>query len=103
MLVFALGLRASFADATGLFRNLLRPPHRLPRALTAMYLVVPAVQIGPGLLFDPSVPVRTAMLAMAMAIAPIPPILPGKQLSFGGVIGQVFHHPAAFSPTRVPA
>ena len=124
MLVFALGLRASFADATSLFRSLFRPPHRLLRALTAMYLVVPAVAIGLGLLFDLSVPVRTAMLAMA--IAPIPPILPGKQLKFGdssahvfgllvavslcaivlvpvelGVIGQVFDHRAAFSPARV--
>lgn len=124
LLVFALGLRASFADATSLFRNLLRPPNWLLRALTAMYLVVPAVAIGLGLLLDLSVPVRTAMLAMA--IAPIPPILPGKQLKFGGssahvfgllvavslcaivlvplelvVIGKVFHHHAAFSPTRV--
>jgi BASS family bile acid:Na+ symporter len=124
LLVFALGLRASFAHATSLFRNLLQPPHRLLRALAAMYLVVPAVAIGLGLLLDPSVPVRTAMLAMA--IAPIPPILPGKQLKFGGssahvfgllvavslcaivlvplelvVIGEVFHRPAAFSPTRV--
>jgi BASS family bile acid:Na+ symporter len=124
MLVFALGLRASFADATSLFRNPFQPPHRLLRALTAMYLVVPAVAIGLGSLLDLSVPVRTAMLAMA--IAPIPPILPGKQLKFGGssahvfgllvavslcaivlvplalvVIGKVFHHPAAFSPTRV--
>ncbi len=124
MLVFALGLRASFADATSLFRELFRPPRRLLRALIAMYIVVPAVAVGLGLLFDLSVPVRAGMLAMA--IAPIPPILPGKQLKFGGssahvfgllvavslcaivlvplvlgVIGQVFHHQAAFSPAQV--
>jgi BASS family bile acid:Na+ symporter len=124
MLVFSLGLRASFADAISLFRSLFEPPHRLLRALIAMYLVVPAVAIGLGLLLDLSVSVRTGMLAMA--IAPIPPILPGKQLKFGGsnahvfgllvavslcaivfvplelvVIGPVFDHQAAFSPTRV--
>ena len=89
-----------------------------------MYLVVPAVAIGLGLVFDLSMSVRTGMLAMA--IAPIPPILPGKQLKFGGssahvfgllvavslsaivlvplavgVIGQIFHHQTAFSPIRV--
>ncbi len=124
MLVFALGLRASFADATSLFRELFRPPRRLLRALTAMYIVVPAVAVGLGLAFDLSMPVRTGMLAMA--IAPIPPILPGKQLKFGGssahvfgllvavslcaivlvplvlhVIGEVFHRHVAFAPTQV--
>jgi len=124
MLVFALGLRASFADATSLFRQFLRPPHRLLRALIAMYVVVPAVAVALGLMLDLPLPVRAAMLAMA--IAPIPPILPGKQLKFGGssvhvfgllvavslcavvlvplvlhVIGQVFHRHVAFSPAQV--
>lgn len=124
LLVFALGLRASFADATSLFRELFRPPNRLLRALTAMYIVVPALAISLGLLFDLSQPVRTGLLAMA--ISPIPPILPGKQLKFGGsnayvfgllvavsmcaivlvplvlgVIGQVFHRHAVFAPAQV--
>ena len=88
LLVFALGLRASFADATSLFRGLFRSPGRLLRALTAMYIVVPAVAVALGLLLDLSQPVRTGMLAMA--IAPIPPILPGKQLKFGGSSEHVF-------------
>lgn len=88
LLVFALGLRASFADATSLFRGLFRSPRRLLRALTAMYIVVPAVAVALGLLLDLSQPVRTGMLAMA--IAPIPPILPGKQLKFGGSSEHVF-------------
>jgi len=124
MLVFALGLRASFADATSLFRGLFQTPRRLLRALVAMYVVVPALAVGLGLLFDLPQPVRTGMLAMA--IAPIPPILPGKQLKFGGssahafgllvavslcsvllvplvvhLIGPVFGRQAAFSSAQV--
>jgi BASS family bile acid:Na+ symporter len=88
LLVFALGLRSSFADATSLIRQFLRPPRRLLRALIAMYVVVPAVAIALGLMFDLPVSVRAGMLAMA--IAPIPPILPGKQLKFGGDSAHVF-------------
>lgn len=88
LLVFALGARATFADATSQFRDLFRPPHRLLRALAAMYVVVPAVAAGAGLAFDLATPVRVGLLAIA--IAPIPPILPGKQLKVGGSAEHVF-------------
>jgi bile acid:Na+ symporter, BASS family len=88
LLVFALGARATFADATSLFRDLFRPPHRLLRALVAMYIVVPAAAAVMGLAFDLATPVRVALLAIA--IAPIPPILPGKQLKVGGSSEHVF-------------
>jgi BASS family bile acid:Na+ symporter len=88
VLVFALGLRASCADATSFFREFLRPPHRLRRALVAMYVVVPVVAVALGMLVDLSRPVRVALLAMA--VAPIPPILPAKQLKFGGGTNYVF-------------
>jgi BASS family bile acid:Na+ symporter len=88
LLVFALGARATFADATSLFRDLFQPPRRLLRALVAMYIVVPAAATGMGLAFDLATPVRVALLAIA--IAPIPPILPGKQLKVGGSSEHVF-------------
>ena len=88
LLVFALGLRATLADATTLFREFLRPPNRLLRALVAMYIIVPLVAVIVARLFDLSLPVRAAILAMA--VAPIPPILPGKQLKFGGSSDYVF-------------
>jgi BASS family bile acid:Na+ symporter len=88
LLVFALGLQASFADATSLLRNLLRSPHRLLRALVAMYVVVPAAAVGLAWIFELPPALRAGLLAVA--IAPIPPILPGKQLKFGGDRGYVF-------------
>jgi BASS family bile acid:Na+ symporter len=124
LLVFALGTRATFSDATSYFRELYQPPNRLRRALLAMYVVVPAVAILLGLAFDLSKAVRTGLLAMA--IAPIPPILPGKQLKvssdrehvFGllvaislcsivlipimvGLIGRVFGRESSFGPLQV--
>ena len=88
LLVFALGLQATFADATSLLRNFLRTPNVLLRALLAMYVVVPAAAVGLALAFDLSPTVRGGLLAVA--VAPIPPILPGKQLKFGGDRAQVF-------------
>lgn len=88
LLVFALGLQASFADATSLLRNLLRSPHWLLRAMISMYVVVPAAAVGLALAFDLPPALRGGLLAVA--VAPIPPILPGKQLKFGGDRAHVF-------------
>ena len=88
LLVFSLGVRATFADATSLFRSWLEPPHRLVRALVAMYVVVPVVAVCMDLVFDLAGPVRIGLLAIA--VAPIPPILPGKQLKGGGSREHVF-------------
>jgi BASS family bile acid:Na+ symporter len=88
LLVFALGLRASFGDAVSLFRTLFSPPHRLLRAVFAMNIVVPVVATAVATVFDLSLPVKVAVLAMA--VAPLPPLLPGKQLKFGGTSNYVF-------------
>jgi bile acid:Na+ symporter, BASS family len=88
LLVFALGLQATFADAGSLLRNFLRSPNRLLRALVSMYVVVPVAALGLALAFDLPPGLRTGLLAVA--IAPIPPILPGKQLKFGGDRAYVF-------------
>jgi hypothetical protein len=60
----------------------------LLRALVSMYVIVPAAALGLALAFDLPPGLRTGLLAVA--IAPIPPILPGKQLKFGGDRAYVF-------------
>jgi BASS family bile acid:Na+ symporter len=87
LMVFGLGLRATFADATSLIRNLFRPPNRLLRAIVAMYFIVPAIAVVIAL-FDLPRPVKIALLAMA--VSPVPPILPGKQMKFGGDASFVY-------------
>jgi len=88
LIVFGLGLRATFADAFSLFRNLFRRPHRLLRAIAAIYGVVPVVAVVVALLFDVPPPVKVALLAMA--VSPVPPILPGKQMKFGGSASHAY-------------
>jgi BASS family bile acid:Na+ symporter len=53
-----------------------------------MFVLVPLAAALAAKLLDLSLPVRTAIVAMALA--PIPPILPGKQLKFGGESDYVF-------------
>jgi len=88
LLVFALGAHATLADATSFIRTVFRPPYWLLRALASMYIVVPAVAVWMGLVFDLARPVRVGLLAIS--IAPIPPILPGRQLKLGGSPSHVF-------------
>lgn len=88
LLVFALGAHATLADATSFVREVFRPPYWLLRALASMYVVVPVVAVWIGLVFDLERPIRIALLAMS--IAPLPPILPGRQLRLGGSSSHVF-------------
>lgn len=88
LVVFGLGLRATFADATFLLRTMFHAPHRLLRAIAAMYVVVPVVAVAIALAFDLPRPVKLALVAMA--VSPVPPILPGKLLKFGGDEGPTF-------------
>jgi BASS family bile acid:Na+ symporter len=84
LLVLGLGLRAAPADATYLLR---RPTLLLP-ALLAMYVVVPSAAAALAGLFDLPLAVEVALLAMA--VSPVPPILPGKQLRLGGRTSYVY-------------
>lgn len=88
LLVFALGLRATFADATSLFRRLFQPPRALLRALVAMNIVVPFIAAAIAALTDVVPAVKIALVAIA--VSPVPPILPGKQLKLGGRSGYVY-------------
>src|SRR5262249_8233410 len=76
--VFSLGLNASPQDATALFRN----PGRLARALLPMYVVMPLFAAALASAFDLYPAVKIALIALA--VAPIPPLLPRREINAGG-------------------
>jgi bile acid:Na+ symporter, BASS family len=78
LLVFCVGIHARFDDLT----DLLRHPGLLVRSLLAMNVIMPAFAVAVALLFDLNAVVEAALIAMALS--PIPPILPGKELKAGG-------------------
>lgn len=76
--VFAIGLKATFADAMFLFRR----PRYLIRALLSMNVLMPLVALVIGEAFDLHPAVKIALVAIS--VSPIPPILPNKALKAGG-------------------
>jgi bile acid:Na+ symporter, BASS family len=76
--VFAIGLKATFADATFLFR---RPAHLL-RALVSMNVLMPVVALSIGAPFDLHPAVKIALVVIS--VSPTPPVLPKKALKAGG-------------------
>lgn len=76
--VFAIGLKASFSDATYLFRR----PSELLRAILSMNVVMPVIAVVLVELFDLRPAVKIALIALS--VSPIPPILPNKALKAGG-------------------
>jgi BASS family bile acid:Na+ symporter len=76
--VFAIGLRASVQEATYLFRR----PGELVRALLAMNVLMPVFALVLISIFDLSPAVRIALVALA--VSPIPPLLPTKIMKEGG-------------------
>jgi BASS family bile acid:Na+ symporter len=78
LLVFGLGLQATARDATYLFRK----PGLLARSLLSMNVVMPLFAVVVVRMFDLHSAVEIAIVALALA--PVPPILPGKQEKAGG-------------------
>lgn len=76
--VFAIGLKATFADAIFLFRR----PGYLIRALLSMNVLMPLVALAIGEAFDLHPAVKIALVAIS--VSPIPPILPNKAMKAGG-------------------
>lgn len=76
--VFAIGLKASFSDATYLFRK----PALLARALLSMNVIMPLFALILGMTLALNAPVRIALVALS--VSPIPPIFPNKALKAGG-------------------
>ena len=78
MIVFALGLNSRPRDWVGL----LRQPGLLFRSLLAMSLIMPLVAVLAVKLFRLDTHAAAALLALSLA--PVPPLLPGKQTKAGG-------------------
>lgn len=78
LLVVALGLTATEADVTYLFKH----PRRLLRAVVAIEVVVPLVAV----LLVAVLPLAplVKLVIVLMAISPVPPLVPGKQFHLGG-------------------
>jgi BASS family bile acid:Na+ symporter len=78
LLVFSLGLRATHEDAL----YLLSRPGQLARSLLSMNVAMPLVAAGVAAVFDLGRPVEIVLVALA--VAPVPPILPRKEARAGG-------------------
>ena len=76
--VVTFGLRATPGDAT----SLLRDPARLGRSMAAVVVLMPLFAIALALLFDLHPAVKIALVALA--VSPVPPLVPKKVLKAGG-------------------
>jgi bile acid:Na+ symporter, BASS family len=76
--VLGMGLAATWNDAT----YLLRKPTLLARSLFSMFVVMPIICVSAALLFNLPTAIRLALVALA--ISPVPPLLPQKELMAGG-------------------
>jgi bile acid:Na+ symporter, BASS family len=76
--VLSLGLRASWQDALYLFRE----PSLLLRSMLSMNVIMPLVAATLVVSFNLPVPVPIALVALA--VSPVPPMLPKKELKAGG-------------------
>jgi BASS family bile acid:Na+ symporter len=76
--VFALGLQATFADATFLFRH----PRLLIRGFLSMNVIMPLLALLLVMTFHLAPEVKIALVALS--VSPVPPIFPKKALKAGG-------------------
>lgn len=76
--VFSLGLGASHQDLGYLFRR----PGQLAKSLLAMNVVMPLLAAALAAVFGLRPAVKIALVALA--VSPVPPALPGKQVKAGG-------------------
>lgn len=78
LIVLSVGLGASFTDVTYLLRN----PSLLVRSVGAMNGVMLVIAVVIALMFD--LPPGAEIAIGALALSPVPPVLPNKQLKAGG-------------------
>jgi BASS family bile acid:Na+ symporter len=78
LMVFALGLKTGKGDAV----YLLQRPWLLVRSLLSMNVIMVAIAAAIVALFDLAPAIGIALVALA--VSPVPPILPGKQQKAGG-------------------
>ena len=75
--VLALGLKASFADAT----FFLQRPREIGRAFLAMNLLMPVVAFLLAVTLDLNPAVKIALVTVS--VSPVPPVFPKKALKIG--------------------
>lgn len=78
VLVFGLGLKARSDEAIHLFRN----PGLLCRSILAMNILLVCVVVAASVLLDLDPDIKIALVALA--VSPVPPLLPNKQMGAGG-------------------
>src|SRR5690349_12978085 len=78
MNVFGLGLNSDPQDAVYLFHR----PGQLARSMAAMYILLPLFAAALAAAFALHPAVKIALVALA--VSPIPPLLPKKALKAGG-------------------
>jgi len=78
MIVFQLGTKAKSQDIFFLFRQ----PSLLLRSLLSMSIIMPACAVALALAFELNAAVKWAIVTLALS--PVPPILPIKQIKAGG-------------------
>ena len=78
LIIFCVALDARFGDVAFLWRR----PGLLVRSLVSMLVVMPALAVAMAVWFDLNQAVELALVASALA--PVPPILPNKQIKAGG-------------------
>jgi bile acid:Na+ symporter, BASS family len=81
--VLGIGLAASWNDVT----YLLRKPGLLVRSFVSMFLIMPAICISAALLTHLPPPIKVALVALA--ISPVPPFVPKKQIMVRGHLPYV--------------
>ena len=99
LLVFALGLRTELSE----LGYLLRRPGQLVRSLVAMNLIMPLFAAVLISVLDLPVPVKVVLVCLSLA--PVPPILPNKQVKAGGHASyavSLLCAAAAFSILSIP-
>ena len=99
LIVIALGLRCSLADAA----YVLDRPSLLVRSTVAMNVIMPLLAVWLVSNFELKTPVKVALVALA--ISPIPPFLPSKRLNLTsrGYIYGIVVAAAVCSVVLVPA
>jgi len=119
-MVFGFGLKAKPSDLLYLVRR----PGLLVRSLLSVFVIMPVVAIGLSRWFHFQPEVESTLLALALS--PVPPVLPQKQTKAGGehayglalmamlsllsiviiplsmeILARVFHRPFAMAPIAV--
>lgn len=77
LITLSLGLRSTVSEAIWLVRR----PARLLPSMAAIFVAVPAFAVWLCLTFPIEAPVKIALVALA--VSPLPPLLPGKQEGAG--------------------